>query len=119
MSEKETLVCKECGAREKLHWDGPTNKRLKEKQRCFTCDHFLRLLEEWPTKSLRIDGGHYIVGPETPSNKTFRGFGGQCFRIERFTGERIVTTNLWHQGTIPEHLRERMPDNARFVKEGA
>lgn len=117
MSKKETVVCMECGTREELCWDLPTNRRLKEHRRCFTCDHFLALLEGFPKDSLRIDGGHYMVGPEDKSPNVFRGFGGRRFVIERFTGERIATTNLWHQGIIPEHLRERMPDNARFVKE--
>lgn len=35
-----------------------------------------------------------------------------CFALTK-KGE---TTNLWHQGKIPEHYRGRLPDNAKWGK---
>lgn len=41
--------------------------------------------------------------------------GGRKFHIQMHDGQVIETTELWHQGTIPEHFRERLPDNANFL----
>lgn len=65
----------------------------------------------------RIDGNHYVIGKE--DNKAgFRGFAGHKFVIEFISGPHqgkiIETTNLWHQGKIPEEYRELLPDNARW-----
>lgn len=32
------------------------------------------------------------------------------------TGEIIVTNNLWHNGEVPNEFRDRLPDNAEFIK---
>lgn len=65
-----------------------------------------------------INGNCYHVGDENAQG--MRGFGGDKFIIEMLhntaaysEGQVIVTTNLWHNGRVPEWCN--MKDNARFV----
>lgn len=91
------------------------NLCLRERQRCHRC-HF------WEREIARggaviIDGRQYRMGHE-PGQREDRqglGFGGDRFQIEFFDGRREVSHNLWHQGEVPAHFREQLPDNARFV----
>jgi len=65
-----------------------------------------------------IDGEHYRVGDGREGG--IRGYDGREFRIAFFDDrETIVTTNLWHQGTVPPSFRAVLPNNATFIREGA
>ena len=56
-----------------------------------------------------------MIGDENSvSPSSFRGYGGKKFIILFDNGGRIITTNLWHQGTIPKWFEEYLPDNAVF-----
>lgn len=58
----------------------------------------------------------YQIADEN-SLSSFRCFGGKKFIFEmKDTGERIVSTNVWHNGTVPEEMYTG--DNAVIVKEG-
>lgn len=61
----------------------------------------------------RIDGNHYFIEPDSNSSD-FKGFGGREFTIKFNDGRTVTTKNLWHQGTIPEDFKKRLPDNAVF-----
>ena len=50
------------------------------------------------------------------SDSPFRGYGGKGIKIKLHTGEIIVTNNLWHNGEVPKEFRDRLPDNAEFIK---
>lgn len=115
----ETVTCKECGKVEELHW-GTYNELLKAQSLCFSCDHWMHYIENDPSNpnAVIIEGNHYIVCNEAAGGRSTSGFGGEKFIIEKIDGERIVTTNLWHQGRIPERFRDRLIDNARFIREG-
>lgn len=65
-----------------------------------------------------IDHEHYRIHDDVaPDRRDAAGFGGHQFTLENLeTGERTVTRNLWHQGTIPPAFRDRMPDTHRFVR---
>jgi len=61
----------------------------------------------------------YYIGNENPRDG-WVGFSGRKFLIEfldgRYKEETIIeTTNLWHNGIVPEHFRDELPINARFV----
>lgn len=65
-----------------------------------------------------INGQCYHVGDE--NTKGERGFGGDKFVIEMLyntavykQGQRIVTTNLWHNGKVPDWCS--VSDNAKFI----
>jgi hypothetical protein len=63
----------------------------------------------------RIGGEHYVVHPYADPATPGLGSSGQLFTIRFADGRETVTNNLWHQGTIPAHLRELLPDNAEFA----
>lgn len=92
-------------------------KALVEAQLCLRCDHFEKLLRpEVAERVVRVEGRHYFI--EDPNAGGISGYGGRRFTIAFNDGRRVSTTNLWLQGDIPKHFRERMPDNAGFVKDG-
>jgi hypothetical protein len=66
-------------------------------------------------KVARINGVHYVIGKEDVSY-FWRGNGGHKFKIKFSDGEEITTTNLWHQGGIPEELKTILKDNAEWVE---
>ncbi len=63
---------------------------------------------------VRIDGTQYFIGDEN-SNSPVRGYCGRKFKIEKFNGQIIETTNLWYNGDIPEEFRSVLSDNAKFI----
>lgn len=95
---------------------------LAKDGRCGTCTFWLGQIDTEPERRAVINGTHYRIEPETggryPATGAGRGMGGRRVVI-RFTDGRhpaaVATTNLWFQGRIPEHLRDRLPDNAVFV----
>lgn len=100
-------VCKICG---KEHNDS--------EDICFDCNFWSKKLlqdKENPERIAIIDGTHYFIGDED-SQSGFRGFGGARFQIEFNDGRKVVTTNLWCQGDIPEFWRNKFPDNAKFER---
>lgn len=110
-----THICAICGKRETYQWFKSVNDRLAERKQCFTCDHFTTLAEkEDRSDCVVVDGVHYTIGNERDS--AMRGCGGARFKIKFNDGREVESTNLWCQGNIPPHLRDRLPDNARFVQ---
>lgn len=62
-----------------------------------------------------ISGNCYYIGKEN-SKDIDRGFGGRQFYIKLFKNGKIIsTTNLWHNGVIPESYRLQLPDTGEFV----
>lgn len=94
-------VCVECNIRTK-----------GEKTICSLCGHWLEHIEHTSDKRIVVDGAHYLVGP-------VGGFGGAKWVIEFLdpTREGFTTHQLWYQGTIPSHFKDRIPDNARFIQD--
>lgn len=131
-----TVVCDTCGADEPTLRDQCESKnttwhtqglcgscslavtRLAADGRCFLCGYWLEQIDVEPETRVVVDGVHYRLGNER-SQSRFRGYGGREFVIRFHDGREVTTTNLWHQGTIPEHLRDRLPDNAVFVPQPA
>jgi hypothetical protein len=44
-----------------------------------------------------------------------RGYGGAKWRVQFLDGREVETSNLWHQGTVPEQYRRYLPDNAVLI----
>ena len=68
-------------------------------------------------ESIRVGGHHYRLIKPRFAGKTYRGrlgFGGREWIIEYNDGRVVKTNNLWHQGGIPESVREQLLDNAKF-----
>lgn len=116
MSDHPTVECRLCGKSQEACYCEPTKTNMVERSLCFTCLFWQGYVKRKDDPSrVRIDGKHYVVAPEH-GNEFFRGFGGSLFRIRLADGTVINTTNLWHQGTIPEHFRSQLQNNAEFVK---
>jgi|SRR5882762_1887931 len=116
-----------------------TNSKAKDiypeylQKYCFTCAFWYQMLEtanegtlivettRVPYDSNGLDLCRYQFDPKNPivkDKRNFLGFGGSVFNIKFQDGRmnsEIRTNNLWHQGTVPDHLRDRFKVNAVFV----
>lgn len=115
--------CKECGSLENTDWSGemggvPTQEFLKENQVCFQCGFWYeKLLMVDDPRSVRVQGSHYFIRTtHSDAPRQFRGYGGVKVEIVFFDGRRCTTNDLWRQGVIPPRFKDRLPDNAEFVR---
>lgn len=82
---------------------------------CFTVNFWNHYVLRANDKDVaRIGGLHYVICPGVTDSFGFKGFGGAKFVIRFNDGRKVTTRNLWHQGTIPDEFRDRLPDNAVF-----
>lgn len=91
---------------------------------CFTENYWLekcKAQETDPYEYAIIDGQSYHFNRKKPiaeySRYEFLGFDGKRFTIRYDNGDTYTTNNLWIQGEIPEKYRDRLKNNAIFVKE--
>ena len=56
---------------------------------------------------------HFTIGPE---DAYMCGFGGRKFKITYIDNSITYTTNLWHQGTIPENMHHLFENNVISVE---
>lgn len=111
-------TCRECGDVLRIDYEEGTKREIIDKQVCIGCLVWLEIVaaRNNPTHVV-VDGDRYHIADEK-AGKHFRGFGGSRFYIRFHDGREVVTTNLWSSGTVPPFFRDRLPDNAVFVKEG-
>lgn len=87
-------------------------------------DLWEREIAEGLENAVIVDNVLYRIRRE-PSERELRewpscfGFGGGKWVVRFHDGREVVTHNLWHVGTIPPPFRDRLPDNAEFVREQA
>lgn len=80
----------------------------REQHFCFSCALWTaRAKGENP---LVIDGVRYSLGPGNSG-----GMAGRKFVIEYFDGRVVETNDLWCQGEVPDWVRDRIPDTAKFL----
>lgn len=109
--------CRCCGNVFSASYSEPTKAQLLSKNVCFGCNFWQEYVEQKNDfRIARIEGSHYCIVPDDNSPHGFKGHGGSEFRIRFHDGREVVTRNLWHQGTIPPHFRDELPDNATFVR---
>lgn len=110
--------CRICGEPNFPTKYGDVGKILKEKNICFTCNHWEENEKMIGRKKIIINGSKFADGGEVDRKITqgFVGHGGHRFYIKFLeTGEVFTTNNLWAQGKISKAFRERMPDNAIYL----
>lgn len=120
------VKCRECGIVEDTSRTAG-GLALKARGLCFDCNFWTEKVE-WAEagdlagtrKVARVKGRHYVISPDQ-SDLNSAGMGGRGFQV-RFTAgphadAEVTTRNLWFQGEIPDHFRERLPDNAEFYTE--
>jgi len=111
------MDCKYCGELIQFHFYEARNDELRAEQACFSCDFWLRRLKEYQKGETFVSGGCAY----TPAVKRIRtdkpsrwlGFAGTHWEVKH-NGEEYITNDLWHRGSVPEHFREWMPDNAEL-----
>lgn len=106
--------CRECGLIFATTFVEPVKAKLLAQNICHSCNHFRELCKS--KNGIRVNGGHYLDGGQRGGNTTWNGFGGRIFRVRMFDGREFETNNMWFQGNIPQHFRERLPDNAEFIE---
>ena len=108
--------CRECGKIFETTYLEPIKQEMLADNICFSCHHWRGLFRsKGNSKCLVIDGKHYMIGPRAEDSQ-YNGFGGAKFVILFDDGRQVETNNLWHQGVVPAVWRERLPDNAKFVR---
>lgn len=113
----ENGQCVECDEPLRDAWMEPTKACVLETKTCFNCLFWLdKVRDAGDTRSVRVSGQHYFIRPDSKGG--FLGHGGAEFCIRFHSGRVVVSHNLWSQGHIPEHFRERLPDNAEFIRRG-
>ena len=95
-------------------------REMRLQKVCFTCWFWREKLQyaDIPN-SVRVDNVHYYLYPDIPKGEDlwFAGHGGRRFKIKFHDGREVTTHNLWCQGGIPAHFRDRLPNNAEFVED--
>lgn len=124
--------CRECKQQFGQHnFDGVTRERLIKNQLCFNCDfwqekvlwklnHDDAVSRGAPLSKLEleiaiINGVHYVIHDKVANPGWIHGYGGRLFRVHWFDGRAKESNNVWCQGRIPDHFRERLPDTAEFL----
>ncbi len=109
--------CKECGNIFSDTWCEPYKTICREEGICHGCQHDRKIYEkQGDPRSAVVDGVSYWIEPDGRANYGSIGHGGAEFRILFNDGRFVVSHNLWCQGDIKAAWRDRIPDNARFLR---
>lgn len=80
-------------------------------------EKYWKIIEDEQDEHIIINGVCYYDKGYSNSKKLWTlGYSGRPFRIRMNTGKEILTNNLWLNGTVPENHRDKLKDNAVFVK---
>lgn len=134
-AEKESkYTCSMCGFKHEPAYnisplkgidpDNWANCRMKdimiEKKTCFECAIWLDIIESDKKNSDKIlicKGNHFIAHGwlRKEDMNGFIGFGGDPFYFRMKDGSLYRSNNVWHQGEIPNHFKEILPDNCEMI----
>jgi len=109
---KRTGICEFCGK----DFTQIMEKDAHLRDHCHDCYFWFKkvnLSENHQARRVIVKSQHYMIGRN--HFEPFKGFGGRDFTIQFHDGRKIETSNLWHQGEIPESFKKFLPDNAEFV----
>lgn len=108
--------CVECGCVFGTNYCEPYKSIMIRDNVCFGCNHWREMMQHnGSTRQAIINGSHYLVCAENSNPSRWNGHGGRKFSIRFNDGREITTTNLWSQGDIPKHFKDRLKDNAKFA----
>ena len=115
------FTCCKCGERARNTYSEPHRTNMLTRRLCWTCNYWVDQDTELSRKHRErtiIDGR--IYGPGNRTSGQFRGMAGRRFDIEYlppsiYAGQRITTFDLWAGSTLPDELRAKYPDTARFL----
>ena len=109
-----------CGECQERITGPPLNHDMVRRGLCYNCNFWEIWVErkdhpDYESHIARINGEQYLLGPEDTFARP-RGMGGVHKVILFKDGRTVESTNVWHNGMIPLHFRNRLPDNATFVE---
>jgi hypothetical protein len=109
--EEGFFICDICGkADSHKNWIGG----LSRDNICFSCDFWVKCVKEYKKgNKIVINRNCYTVDDE--NKKGFKGFDGRKFKIRMLNGSEFETSNLWHNGKVPERFNSYLQDNATFI----
>lgn len=119
--EYHEYLCSGCGKGAANTFAEPSRTRMLERLLCWSCN-FWRDFEakvERDHPHMTIIGGH-VYGPGSRTTGEMRGMAGRRFDIEFIApsvhaGKRITTFDLWSGSAMPDALKAKFPDTARFL----
>jgi hypothetical protein len=117
MNLNDKYICTICGKDSKFNTmpDCPEGQIIIRDRVCFECAFWTNKIENPLPNRAIIEGKHYTVNAGTAHKGPFLGFGGRRVKVRYFDGYDVESNNIWHQGEIPEHFKDRLPNNAEFV----
>lgn len=121
MIEYTKIICSECGEEAKNSYNEPYFSDMLKHKLCYSCCFWRykeQKLEKTHTRATIIAGCIYSPGNRTSGS--FRGMAGRRFDIEYIepsinVGKRITTFDLWSGGEMPDRLKAKFPDTAKFL----
>jgi len=106
--------CQICGEEERLMYVKDRQELLAHHRLCFSCcfwvERFFRHISD--RTSFIVEGEAYIANPASRAPRAHRGHGGRVFRFHTKDGRIVISSDVWHQGTVPDQFRHLLPDNA-------
>lgn len=120
LQKEPKVFCRECKALMALPKDKSEAMVALTINYCGLCYfwHQLEVVKNSPD-SVRIGGKHYFIGKETSLEEDppkWRGIAGAKVIIKFFDGRTVTSTNFWYNGVIPDRWKNRLPENAEFIK---
>lgn len=111
--------CVECGDVLNDSYMEPYKTQIHAQKMCMSCLHWSGYVTTASDPTHVVVGGyHYVISPDGRTDCGTLGHGGAEFVIRFNDGREVVTHNLWAQGRVPPHFRDRLPDNGEFVTRG-
>jgi hypothetical protein len=114
-------TCKTCQKEASNSFMEPIGSRMLANRQCFDCDYWadFEAINLPKRSSMTIIDGH-VYGPGSRTTGSFRGMAGHRFDIEYIgesphAGKRVTTFDLWSGAAIPDALKEKFPDTAKFL----
>lgn len=112
--------CKLCNGLISSNYVTEVRQQLIERNLCFNCNFWHDKLIKYESNDPRvfvIEGVMYYRSNDEIDRGQFRGHGGRGFKIQKLDDEDeiIVTNNLWCNGDVPEHFKDKIKDNAKFI----
>jgi hypothetical protein len=111
--------CTQCNKTARNTYCEPIGTEMLAWLLCFHC-HFWKTFEDKTVISHTTIINSHVYTPGNRTDGEFRGMAGRRFDIEYlepsiYAGQRCTTFDLWSGSEIPERLRSKFPDTAKFL----
>lgn len=113
-------TCSTCGKEippDLFFSQSPIARRMRLKQMCFDCAFWDDYMENKQSDTYVISGGLYVFFPLTSDtwNKRKAKFRKFFYAHDMLTRTAVYSTSCQHITDIPEHIKQKFPDQYRFI----